>query len=195
MWHWGAIAPCRHCVTVDLQALLSCTKCDLSKGRQRVVVGSGPSRPTLLVVGEAPGKTEDEGGEPFIGRSGQLLFKLLEEETGITRQDCFVTNIAKCRPPNNRPPTAKECAACRPWLLEQLDSLHPQAVLSVGNTATRQLLGVTEGISEIHGRMFELDGVSAMATYHPAAGLRSPNIVIPMIRGDLRTLKTQLATA
>ena len=195
MRHRRAIAPCRHCVTVDLQGLLSCTKCDLSKGRQRVVVGSGPSRPTLLVVGEAPGKTEDEGGEPFIGRSGQLLFKLLEEETGIIRQDCFVTNIAKCRPPNNRPPTPKECAACRPWLLEQLDSLHPRAVLSVGNTATKQLFGVTEGISEIHGRMFELDGVCAMATYHPAAGLRSPNIVIPMIRADLRTLKTQLATA
>jgi uracil-DNA glycosylase len=195
VWDRSTIAPHCYCVIVDLQALLSCTKCELAQSRQRVVVGSGPSRPTLLVVGEAPGKTEDEGGEPFIGRSGQLLFKLIEEEIGITRQECFVTNIAKCRPPNNRPPTPKECAACRPWLLEQLDSLHPQAVLSVGNTATRQLFSVSKGINEIHGRRFDLNGVSGIATFHPAAGLRSPNIVIPMIREDLRILKTQLESA
>ncbi len=195
MWHWRPLASSCHQVTVDLNALLSCTRCDLSQNRQRVVVGSGPCRPTLLVVGEAPGKTEDEGGEPFIGRSGQLLFKLIEEEVGITRADCFVTNIAKCRPPNNRPPTAKECEACRPWLLEQLDSLSPDAVLSVGNTATRQLFGVSEGISTIHGQRFELNGVSGIATYHPAAGLRSPNSVIPMIREDLRILKSQLSLA
>ena len=192
MWHWCSLAPGRHSIAVDLQALLSCTRCELSENRQRVVVGSGPNRPTVLVVGEAPGKTEDEGGEPFIGRSGQLLFKLIEEEVGITRLDCFVTNIAKCRPLNNRPPTPKECEACRPWLLEQLDSLSPRVVLSVGNTATRQLYGVKEGISEIHGHWFELNGVPGMATYHPAAGLRSPNTVIPMIREDLRKLKSQL---
>jgi len=190
VWHWCPLAPGGHEVTVDLQALLSCTKCELAKNRQRVVVGSGPSSPALLVVGEAPGKTEDEGGEPFIGRSGKLLFQLIEEEVGITRQQCFVTNIAKCRPPNNRPPKPAECEACRPWLLDQLETLSPKAVLTVGNTATRQLFNVSEGISQIHGQSFELNGVCGIATYHPAAGLRSPNTVIPMIREDLRKLRS-----
>ena len=88
----------------NIPELATCKRCALSKTRTRVVIGSGPDSPSLMVIGEAPGRHEDEGGEPFIGRSGQLLFRLIEEETGLLRSDCFVTNVVKCRPPNNRTP-------------------------------------------------------------------------------------------
>jgi uracil-DNA glycosylase len=172
-----------------LAELASCTRCDLSLTRQRVVIGSGPQRPALLLVGEAPGRTEDEGGEPFIGRSGQLLFRLLEEETGLTRAACFVTNVVKCRPPGNRTPTKAELLACRPWLDEQLDQVVPRAIVTLGLTAARSVFGDARPMGERHGELRTLGGVAAMATYHPAAALRQGPSVVDVMRHDLRQLR------
>jgi uracil-DNA glycosylase family 4 len=181
-------------MALDHEALVTCTRCDLSLTRQRVVIGSGPTSPALLVVGEAPGRSEDEGGEPFIGRSGQLLFRLLEEEVGLSRSQCYVTNIVKCRPPNNRTPTRHEIATCHPWLVAQLDDVQPRVVLALGNTAARSIFGYEKGIGQTHGLVTELDSVPGMATYHPAAALRSGAIVLDLMRSDLRILRTLVST-
>jgi len=176
----------------DLTELATCTRCALSATRQRVVVGSGPASSRLVIIGEAPGATEDEGGEPFIGRSGRLLFALLDEEAGLARSDCFVTNVVKCRPPANRTPTRDEIATCRPWLDAQLARLEPAVVLALGNTAAKSVLGFEEGIGRTHGRLVDLGTGVAMATYHPAAALRGGPSVVDVMRADLRRLKRVL---
>jgi uracil-DNA glycosylase family 4 len=173
---------------VDLDGLSTCTRCDLATTRQRVVIGSGPTGPALMVVGEAPGRTEDEGGEPFIGRSGRLLFDLIRDEVGLAREQCFVTNVVKCRPPGNRTPRPDELAACRPWLDEQLIAVAPRVVLALGNTAARALFGGREGVGRTHGVVHQLGAASGLATYHPAAALRGPSVV-DVMRADLRLVR------
>jgi DNA polymerase len=145
-----------------------------------------------MIIGEAPGATEDEGGEAFIGRSGRLLFTLLDEEVALTRAACFVTNVVKCRPPANRTPTGHEIATCRPWLDEQLARIRPAVVLALGNTAAKSILGFDEGIGRTHGRLVTLGAGVAMATYHPAAALRGGPSVVDVMRADLRELKRVL---
>lgn len=172
----------------DLDELVNCQRCDLAATRQRVVIGSGPERVGLMVIGEAPGRSEDEGGEPFIGRSGRLLFSLVESEVGLAREDCFVTNVVKCRPPDNRTPRAFEIEACRAWLDEQMAAVAPRVVLVLGNTAARAVLGAREGVGATHGRVVKLPGAFGLATYHPAAALRSPRLV-DVMRADLRVVK------
>jgi uracil-DNA glycosylase family 4 len=180
---------------INLLELPSCTRCDLSLTRQRVVVGSGPSDPALLVIGEAPGRSEDEGGEPFIGRSGQLLFRLLEEEIGVTRSQCFVTNVVKCRPPENRTPTTHEITTCRPWLDEQLTKITPKAVLTLGNTAGRAVFGFSESMSAVHGRIMTLGSHRGLPTYHPAAALRGGPSVVNVMRADMQLLRPLLESS
>jgi uracil-DNA glycosylase family 4 len=177
-------------VTRDLHELPTCTRCDLSLTRRRVVIGSGPLDTALMVIGEAPGRSEDEGGEPFTGRSGQLLFRLIKEETGLDRSECFVTNVVKCRPPANRTPTRIELDSCRPWLAEQLARITPSVVLAVGNTAARSVLGCTSGMALVHGQVVELGGGVGVATYHPAAALRGGPSVVEVMRADLRIVKS-----
>lgn len=174
----------------DLAELPTCTRCALSVSRQRVVVGSGPSRPALVVIGEAPGRHEDEGGEPFVGRSGRLLFALLEGEVGLVRSDCFVTNVVKCRPPANRTPSRGELSACRPWLSEQFEVVKAPLVLVLGNTAARAVFGFDEGIGVTHGRVVPWGNGRGLATYHPAAALRGGPSVVDVMRADLRILKS-----
>ena len=140
----------------DLAELPTCTRCALSQSRQRVVVGSGPLNPALMVIGEAPGRDEDEGGEPFIGRSGRLLFQLIQEEVGLSRAQCFVTNVVKCRPPANRTPTRDELIACRPWLSEQFQLVRAPLVLALGNTAARSVFRFEQGIGVTHGQIVKL---------------------------------------
>ena len=173
----------------DLAELPTCTRCDLAQTRQRVVVGSGPSRAMLMVIGEAPGRSEDEDGEPFIGRSGRLLLRLIEEEVGLTRDDCFITNVVKCRPPANRTPRREEVAACHPWLVQQLALVRPRVVLALGNTAARAVFGFAEGIGRTHGRVESIGSAWGLATYHPAAALRGGPSVIDVLRVDLRRVK------
>lgn len=175
---------------MDLGELPFCQACSLARTRQRVVVGSGPSAPALMVVGEAPGRAEDEGGEPFIGRSGQLLVRLIREELDLERDHYFITNAVKCRPPLNRAPRASEVATCHPWLETQLSLVRPSALLAVGNVAARAVFGFEEGISLSHGRVAYCDDVPGVATYHPAAALRGGPNVVDVMRADLRVLRS-----
>ena len=178
----------------DLAELPTCTRCVLAATRQRVVVGSGPLSPALMVIGEAPGRDEDQGGEPFIGRSGRLLFQLIEEEVGLTRAECFVTNVVKCRPPANRTPTREELSTCRPWLDEQFELIHSPLVLTLGNTAARSVFGFEQGIGVTHGRIVDFGRARGLATYHPAAALRGGSSIVDVMRTDLRILKTLVVT-
>src|ERR1700722_10280957 len=130
---------------------LGCTKCPLAAGRTQVVFGVGDPHASLLFVGEGPGREEDLAGEPFVGRSGKLLDRLMLEEIGITRAQCYIANVVKCRPPQNRNPTPAEIEACRPYLEEQIAQLDPTVVVTLGNFATRLLLESTEGIGQLRG--------------------------------------------
>jgi DNA polymerase len=168
-------------------SLTTCTRCELSHTRSRVVIGGGASPARLLVIGEAPGRTEDEGGEPFIGRSGQLLFALLSEKTGVSRDECFITNVVKCRPPHNRTPHRREIDACAPWLSQQLRDLHYGAVLTVGLTAARAVYGTTSPLRDIRHTTFTVLGRPGWATFHPAAALRS-RTTREMLGQDLEAL-------
>ena len=175
---------------VDLTELPYCEACALSRTRQRVVVGSGPAVPGLLVVGEAPGRAEDEGGEPFIGRSGQLLMRLIREELALERHQYFITNAVKCRPPQNRTPRTSEVVTCHPWLEAQIEELSPSLILAVGNVAAKAVFGYEEGISRTHGRVSQCGQVQGIATYHPAAALRGGPNVVDVMRADLRVLRS-----
>lgn len=180
---------------LDLAAMASCTRCALSLTRQRVVCGSGPLRPALMIVGEAPGRLEDETGEPFIGRSGQLLFRLIEEEVGLVRAQCYTTSVVKCRPPNNRPPQRLELESCRPWITQQLAAVAPRVVVVLGATAARSLLGRRDPMGTLHGEVVALGDARALATYHPAAALRGGARVENLLRADLRSVRQLIADA
>src|SRR5580693_4191270 len=130
-------------------AASTCTLCPLAKGRTQVVFGVGSPTADLLFVGEGPGREEDLAGEPFVGRSGKLLDRLMVEEIGLTRADCYIANVVKCRPPGNRDPEPAEIEACRPYLEEQITLINPSVVITLGNFATRLLLDRTEGIREL----------------------------------------------
>ncbi len=178
----------------DPQVVAACTRCRLSETRQRVVVGSGPLATRLMVVGEGPGRDEDAQGLPFVGRSGRLLFSLIEEVVGLRREECYVTNTVKCRPPENRVPAPDELEACRPWLDQQLAAVAPVVVLTAGLTAAKSVLGATLAMARIHGRPRRLEPGAAVATYHPAAALRNPELV-DVIRADLAVVRGLLEAA
>jgi uracil-DNA glycosylase family 4 len=155
-----------------------CVACpELAAARQHVVVGDLPAsgRPRLVLVGEAPGATEDETGRPFVGRSGALL-DLLLAEAGLFRADAAVLNIVKCRPPGNRTPKAPEVARCSGWLRRQLELLDPPVVVALGLSAAKWFLGPRTVLAQVRGRPHEVEGRSVWATYHPSAAIRfGPN--------------------
>jgi uracil-DNA glycosylase len=163
-----------------------CTLCGLSVGRTTVVFGEGDPHAVLMVVGEGPGRDEDLQGRPFVGRSGQLLDKLLIEETGLRRDEVYIANVVKCRPPNNRDPLPVEIEACRPYLDQQLGLIAPRVLVTLGNFATRALLSTSEGITRLRGRSYPLDAVGAVVvpTFHPAAALRGGGEVVAKMRAD-----------
>ena len=156
----------------------SCVACpELAATRQRVVVGDVPAsgRPRFVLVGEAPGATEDETGRPFVGRSGELL-DLLLTEAGLSRAEAAVLNIVKCRPPGNRTPKAPEVARCSGWLRRQLELLDPPVVVALGLSAAKWFLGPRTVLGEVRGRPHPWGGRSVWATYHPSAAIRfGPN--------------------
>lgn len=172
---------------------LGCTRCALAGGRTQVVFGVGNPSAGLLIVGEGPGREEDLRGEPFVGRSGQLLDTLLRQELGIDRTGCYIANVVKCRPPGNRDPRPEEIEACRPWLDAQLQLIAPRVVLTLGNFATRTLLGTTEGIRRLRGRVYPFGDARLVPTYHPAAALRGGAEVVAEMRADLVRAKGLLA--
>ena len=171
----------------------TCTKCALASTRTQVVLGSGSQQARLIVVGEAPGKNEDEGGAPFIGRSGQLLFSLIQEELGLLRDDCYVTNVVKCRPPQNRTPKRAEIAACAQWLDIQKATWGGRVVLALGLTAARALTGSASAMAELHGVPAGSEGFTVVPTYHPAAALRQGPSVVAVMRADLAVVKGLLS--
>jgi uracil-DNA glycosylase len=153
--------------------LLGCTKCELYKTATNLVFGTGNHHATFMVVGEAPGADEDAQGEPFVGRAGQLLNKILEA-INFKREDVYIANILKHRPPGNRKPAPEEVEVCLPYLKKQIELIKPKVILCVGLTAAEGLLGTTEGLGRLRGRVLNYEGVPVMVTYHPAALLRNP---------------------
>jgi uracil-DNA glycosylase len=172
-----------------------CTRCRLAVGRTQVVFGTGTSSADLLFVGEGPGAEEDRQGLPFVGRSGKLLDRLMEEELGFGRASCYIANIVKCRPPGNRDPKPDEIEACRPWLEGQLEHLRPRVIVTLGNTATRTLLGTTEGVTRLRGKTYPWRDIVLVPTYHPAAVLRGGPSSMAEMRADLVRAKLALAGA
>ncbi len=162
-----------------------CVRCPLAAGRTQVVFGTGDPHADLMFVGEAPGHEEDLRGEPFVGRSGRLLDRLLAEELGVDRSRCYIANVVKCRPPDNRDPRPDEIESCRPYLDSQLALIEPVVVVTLGNFATKLLLGTTEGITTVRGRPYPMGPFQLVPTYHPAAALRSGGVVLAQMRADL----------
>ncbi len=160
----------------DLSALVrACTKCDLATSRTQTVFSRGTAVSGLCFVGEGPGADEDAQGLPFVGAAGQLLDRMIDA-MGFCREDVYVCNIVKCRPPNNRKPTDDEIASCRPFLERQLELMNPQVIVALGATATLGLLGDTRGITKIRGKFRLYQGrVAVMPTFHPAYLLRNPS--------------------
>ena len=153
--------------------LAGCPRCKLSKGRTNIVFGQGNPQAELMFVGEAPGREEDEQALAFVGRAGQLLTKIIEA-IGKQREDVWICNILKCRPPNNRNPEPDEVAACRPFLDEQIRLISPKVIVTLGTFAAQALLETDEPIGRMRGRWGTARGVRVMPTFHPAFLLRSP---------------------
>ena len=169
-----------------------CTRCALSAGRTQVVFGVGDPTADLMFVGEAPGRDEDLQGEPFVGRSGKLLDRLVLEELGVDRSRFYIANVVKCRPPDNRDPKPDEIAACRPYLASQLELISPVVVVTLGNFATKLLLETELGITKVRGRAYPTGAYQLVPTYHPAAALRSGGVVVAEMRADLIRAKQLL---
>ncbi len=153
-----------------------CTRCVLhTLGRRQVVFGVGNPQAELMFVGEAPGADEDMQGEPFVGRAGQLLTKIIES-IGIQRSDVYIANVIKCRPPGNRNPDPVEVATCQPFLFRQIDTIRPRVIVALGTFATHTLLGSDAPISRLRGRVHSFrGGIKLIPTFHPAFLLRSPD--------------------
>lgn len=153
-----------------------CTRCPLFKqGRKQVVFGVGNPKAELMFVGEAPGADEDEQGEPFVGRAGQLLTKIIEA-IALSRSDVYIANVIKCRPPNNRNPEPIEVETCSPFLLQQIDTIQPKVIVALGTFAAQMLLQTDTPISRLRGRAHPFrGGIKVVPTFHPAYLLRSPD--------------------
>ena len=151
-----------------------CTRCKLHRGRTKLVFGDGNPRAELVFVGEGPGRDEDAQGLPFVGRAGKLLTQMIEA-MGLQRQDVYICNVVKCRPPDNRTPEKDEVETCSPFLLRQLDAISPKVIVCLGSVAAQTLLETNRGISHFRGEWLEFRGRKLMATYHPAYLLRNPS--------------------
>jgi DNA polymerase len=151
-----------------------CLKCPLGHTRTKFVFGVGNPNADLMLIGEAPGADEDAQGEPFVGKAGLLLNKILEA-IQLRRQDVYICNILKCRPPGNRKPLAEEADQCLPYLRKQIALIRPKLILCLGLTAAENLLQTTESLTRLRGNVLRFEGTPLMVTYHPAALLRNPN--------------------
>jgi uracil-DNA glycosylase family 4 len=150
-----------------------CQRCKLARSRQNIVFGQGNPSARLMFVGEAPGADEDEQGLAFVGRAGQLLTKIIEA-IGLTREDVYITNVLKCRPPQNRNPETDEILSCQPFLERQIQAIRPKVLVGLGKFAAQWLLKTAEPITRLRGRLGDYGDIKVMATYHPAYLLRNP---------------------
>lgn len=175
------------------QEAQQCVACDLSQTRTHIVFGAGNQQADVLVVGEAPGASEDEQGEPFVGRAGLLLNNMLAT-IGLQRDDIYIVNILKCHPQNNRDPKPAEIALCTHFLERQITLLQPKTILAVGSLAAHFLLGSTESLGEMRGKSYQYQNIPLLVTYHPAYLLRSPGEKAKAMQ-DLCQLKNYLPSS
>jgi DNA polymerase len=174
---------------------LGCTRCPLAETRTQVVFGTGDPDADLMFVGEGPGADEDRIGEPFVGRAGKLLTTLIEG-IGLTRDDVYIANVVKCRPPGNRDPQPNEIESCRPYLEAQLDLIAPRVVVTLGNFATKLLLDTKVGITKLRGQQFPYrDDALLIPALHPSAVLRNGGAALAQARADFVMIRRALAAA
>ena len=157
------------------EKIKNCQKCPLGASRTKLVFGKGNPDADIMIIGEAPGADEDARGEPFVGRAGQLLAKILEA-INLSREEVYIANILKCRPPNNRKPFPSEEDECEPFLQKQIELIQPEFIVALGLTAADRLLRTKHKMAEVHGKFVDYKGVKMLITYHPAALLRNPNL-------------------
>lgn len=171
----------------------NCTNCSLAGlGRTQVVFGMGDPTADLMFIGEGPGAEEDKQGLPFVGRSGKLLDRLMEEEIGVTRSECYIANVVKCRPPGNRDPQPDEIAACRPYLEQQVEIIAPKVVVTLGRFSSHLLLDTKLPISKLRGREYPFATGVLIPTLHPAAALRGGGEPLAQMRADFIRAKRAL---
>lgn len=170
----SSVGPCRSETLEELESFLAgCQRCPLGQTRTRLVFGTGNPAPRLVFVGEAPGREEDLRGEPFVGEAGQLLDRILAAME-MCREEVYICNLLKCRPPANRDPEPEEIATCEPFLVRQLAALQPRAIVALGRFAVQSLLKTRVPISRLRGQWHTYQGIRLMPTYHPAYLLRNP---------------------
>ena len=173
----------------------TCVACPLALSRTQVVFGTGDPHAPVMFVGEAPGRDEDLAGEPFVGRSGKLLDRLIDEELEMERAACYIANVVKCRPPGNRDPLPGEVASCAHFLDGQLAAVAPVVVVTLGNFASRALLASTDGVTRLRGRAYRRGDAWLVPTFHPAAALRGGGVVLAQMRADFVRAKRLVAEA
>ncbi len=170
--------------TMDRDEVKPCTKCGLSRTRNNTVFGAGHPAARIVFVGEGPGHDEDMSGVPFVGRAGELLTKMIESGMGLNRDDVYICNVVKCRPPNNRDPAPDETRACKDYLFRQIEIIRPQIIIALGSPAVKLLLNTREGITRLRGRLHDFypsgssligEPIPLAPTFHPAYLLRSPD--------------------
>jgi DNA polymerase len=150
-----------------------CTRCRLSKGRNKIVFGTGDVDADIMFVGEGPGADEDEQGLPFVGRAGQLLNNMINA-MGLKREDVYIANVVKCRPPGNRTPERDECDTCSPFLMRQVEVVKPKIIVALGAVAAKNLLAMNDSMANLRGRIYDFKNTKLAVTYHPAYLLRDP---------------------
>ncbi len=170
------------------ESLRDCQRCDLSQSRTNVVFGSGSPDARVVFVGEAPGYHEDLQAEPFVGSAGKFLDELLREILGVRREDVYIANVLKCRPPENRDPTAVEIETCKPFLMRQLEIISPVTICSLGNFATKTLTARREGITKLRRKPIKVGPIYVFPMYHPAAALHRGDLY-EEVRQDFGALK------
>ncbi|MEP6624416.1 MAG: uracil-DNA glycosylase [Acidimicrobiia bacterium] len=174
---------------------LTCTRCVLAETRTQVVFGVGDEHADLLFIGEGPGADEDRVGEPFVGRAGKLLTSLIED-IGLTRDDVYIANVVKCRPPGNRDPLPAEIEACRPYLEAQLAFIAPKVIVTLGNFATKLVLDTKTGITKLRGQIHPYrDDVVVIPVLHPSAILRNGGVALAQARADFVLIRRTLPAA
>src|SRR5919197_2680480 len=156
-------------------AIGDCRRCKLWPGRTHLVFGVGNPKAKLMFIGEGPGRDEDLQGEPFVGRAGQLLTDIITKGMGLRREDVYIANVVKCRPPQNRNPEPDEVESCEPFLFQQIDIIKPKVIVALGKFGAQTLLRTLDPISRLRGRVFEYRGAKLVPTFHPAYLLRNPS--------------------
>ena len=170
----------RDCVSTTVAELDSiradigeCTRCRLHKGRNQLVFGVGSVNADIMFVGEGPGADEDQQGLPFVGRAGQLLNNMINA-MGLKREDVYIANVVKCRPPGNRTPERDECDTCSPFLMQQIEVVRPKIIVALGAVSAKNLLGMSDSMANLRGRIYDFKNTKLAVTYHPAYLLRDP---------------------